>query len=241
MQSFGSPSKNTRAPPLIHFLIDLEESSISHIEYSISKTLLYYFYYVDNRLTWTFSFFHSKHLLPSIYHHSKIPSEFNADSLLKLHSSLLEFHSRNSSCNFTNTMDSSPFKTLIQAIQIVLQDMKWDWNSSCARMSGALLSPVHKKRVYSDPSLSHYSIRNCIYVISNTPNALTNGLSNASSNSLHELEEYVNLNCHFEEFASHISYSLHEGLSQLLMDTRCCLCFIDLNPTPSLDVTMVCI
>ena len=75
--SFASPTSSSRVPPLLLFVIDLR-CNTERIYYSVLSTLLYYYFHIDNRLTWSWQLFNDGNgIIPQ-----KIPLELNSQSLL---------------------------------------------------------------------------------------------------------------------------------------------------------------
>lgn len=136
--TLGSPSASSRAPPLLLFVIDTSIEK-EHLYFSVLSKLLYYYFNVDRRLTWSWQLYSGT---------QKIPLEFNSDSLKAFKSDL-------DRC-------SSIQLDVCESLTRALLDLKWDWNSVTARNYGAVLSPpqLEKQKCILD-----YKIRNNVFLI----------------------------------------------------------------------------
>lgn len=138
--SFGSPTASSRAPPLLLFVID-NSCSVQVIHFTVLSHLLFYYFHIDRRLTWSWQLFNGP---------QKIPLEVNMDSLQEFIKDL--------ECKLKTRVS---YKT---ALTRALLDLKWEWNSVTARRFGAILSPpqLEKQKCNLD-----YKIRNHVFLISN--------------------------------------------------------------------------
>ncbi len=171
-----SPTAHKRSPPLLFFIIDLHNpyklpDYPSLIHSVITQQLFYFYLYVDKRLTWTYQLFHSCNKQKIVS--QKLPMDFTLDALLELHVTLTR--------NFSTSSDMNSFQmsSVLNGLERGLEDLKWDWNASIARMSGILLSPpqfmksqgttLSTSTTTLQPSFIHYKVRNYVYLVSSLP------------------------------------------------------------------------
>lgn len=142
--TFGSPSASSRAPPLLLFVID---TSIKKevLFFSVLSKLLYYYFHVDRRLTWSWTLFND------VISPQKIPTEFNSTSLKQFKLDL----------DGVKTLQTE-YHHITDALTRALLDLKWEWNSVTARKDGAVLSPPQLEKQKNNLD---YKIRNNVFLI----------------------------------------------------------------------------
>lgn len=175
MEILGSPTAHQRAPPLLLFVLDVPTGStpllVSRLEWTVVRQLLYFHMHVDKRLTWAYQIFSSSISAASKILSQKMPTEFTPASLMALHDALMAYVSDSDPSNTGTLISESPLRITCSALERAMQDMKWDWNSHVARISGALLSPPQLMR--HSNGLAHgtfnFKIRNYLYLVSEIP------------------------------------------------------------------------
>ena len=254
MEVFGSPQALSRAPPLLVFVIDVSvctkapqtsvDSHLSSIELIVTRTLLYYFLHVDNRLAWTFQLFDSQLTQPSKIIHQRMPSEFSLKTLRLFSTTLRKFVSQCSQdltkeqSEEEGTAHSNPkFSVVCSSLDWAIQEMKWDWNTSLARMQGTLLSPPQRIKSFDKLSpLISYKIRNYVFLLSKLPQTLEESRDYLGIKDMPESWELVANQMSDVLFGSG-NQSTHISIG--LLEKRSSLSMIDLSIEPEQVIIFV--
>lgn len=238
MDVFGSPQALTRAPPLLVFVIDVAaigggqlSQHLSTLELIVTRTLLYYFLHVDNRLAWTFQLFHSRLTQPIKRIPQRMPSEFSFETLRQFSQVLRKFAHQCSEDLSANSSDenkrmSSNLSSVRSALEWGIQDMKWDWNTSIARMQGALLSPPQRMKTFDKLTpLTSYKVRNYLFLISSLPRTLEEAGDYFSTDAPTSWSDVANS-------ISDVLFGRNPHLTPIsigLVEKRCSLSMVDLS------------
>ena len=131
---------------LLLFVID-SSCCKEAIHFAVLSHLLFYYFHIDKRLTWSWQLYNDK-IVPQ-----KIPLEFDQRSLLSFAADLEKYSS-----------STRPEISFVTVLTSALLDLKWEWNSVTARNYGAVLSPpqLEKQKCRLD-----YKIRNHVFLITN--------------------------------------------------------------------------